>query len=272
MACGLSLTYGVMRVINVAQGILVILGAYLSYALEQHLHLDLFLGLFLTIPALFVVGILIQWLFLRRVKENQAALSILVLWACAQVVEGVLSQVFSTNSVHLHGWYIDASFPVFGYYVEYIYGFCFLLSVILMLALLFLVYGTRFGYGLRACIQNQDAALLIGIDVGRVKMLTFGIGVGLAAAGGMAYGATNAFNPASSYDLISRLLVIIVFGGMGSVRGAWLSSFLMLVVGNITALVWSPVWSTNVFFALLIILLLLRPQGLFGLKQGRSLS
>ncbi len=100
-------------------------------------------------------------------------------------------------------------------------------------------------------------------------MLTFALGVALCAAGGMAYGATSAFNPASSYDLISRLLTIIVLGGKGSLKGMLLASVLMLVIGNVTALVWSPVWSSSVFFAFLILLLLIRPQGLFGQPEGR---
>src|SRR5947209_4252452 len=94
MASGLALTYGVIRVINVAQGILVILGAYLSYALEQLLRLDLFVGLLLTMPALFLLGICIERFLLRHLTRNRAALSILVLFAVAQVVEGTLSWVF----------------------------------------------------------------------------------------------------------------------------------------------------------------------------------
>jgi branched-chain amino acid transport system permease protein len=269
MACGLALTYGVMHVINVAQGIMVILGAYLSYALEQQAHLDLFVGLLISTPLLFALGLFIEWAFLRRIKGNRAALSILVLFAVAQVIEGTLSWVFTTDPVYLHAWYIDASFPLGGYYIAYIYLFALLLSVALMGGLFLLVYRTRFGLGLRASMQNPDAARLIGVDVGGVQMVTFGLGVALAAAGGMAYGATNAFNPASSYDLISRLLVIIVLGGMGSLRGTLIASLVMLVVGNLTALFWSPVWSSTAFFVFLILLLLLRPQGLFGQEGGR---
>jgi branched-chain amino acid transport system permease protein len=271
MASGLTLTYGIMGIINVAQGILVIMGAYLSYLLSQTLHLDLFAGLLLTVPIMFLLGLLIERAFLRRIKRNRAALSILVLFAVAQVLEGVLSLVFTTNSTNLQGWYIDASFSMGGfYYIPYIYFFAFLLSVVLMVLLFFLVYRTRFGTSLRASIQNPTAALLVGIDVDRVKNITFGIGVALAAVGGMAYGATNAFNPASSYDLISRLLVIVVLGGMGSLSGALLASLIVLVISDITALVWSPVWSSTVFFVLLIVLLLFRPQGLFGQVKGRT--
>ncbi len=270
MASGLTLTYGVMGIINVSQGIMVILGAYLSYALEQALHLDLFIGLLLSVPLLFLLGLLIERVLLRRVHENRTALSILVLFAVAQIIEGTLSWLFTTNSVHLHNWSIDASFPVGGFYIADIYLLAFLLSGALMVLLFVLIYRTTFGTGLRASMQNADAARLIGIDVERVQSLTFGLGIALAAAGGMAYGATNAFNPASSYDLISRLLTIIVLGGMGSLRGVLVASVIMLVIGNIVALLWSPVWSSTAFFVLLIVLLLVRPQGLFGQPDGRK--
>ena len=118
-------------------------------------------------------------------------------------------------------------------------------------------------------MQNRTAAQLIGIDVERVSAITFGIGVALAAAGGMAYGATSAFNPSSLYDLISRLLVIIILGGMGSLRGALIASLGMLVIEDVTAVAWSPVWATTVFFVLLIAIMIIRPQGLFGQLAGR---
>jgi len=94
--------------------------------------------------------------------------------------------------------------------------------------------------------------------------------VSLAGAGGMAFGATNAFNPASSYDLIYRLLVIIVLGGMGSLGGALIASLVMVILGDVVALIWSPVWSSTAFFVLLVALLLFRPQGLFGRLEGRK--
>jgi branched-chain amino acid transport system permease protein len=141
--------------------------------------------------------------------------------------------------------------------------------VILLFALFILLYRTKFGHSVRATMQDRTSALLVGIEVDRVQMLTFGIGVALAAAGGVAFGATNIFNAASSYDLISRLLVIIVLGGLGSLRGALVASVLMLVIGNVTAVVWSPTWSTLVFFVILAGILLFRPQGLFGQVEGR---
>ena len=270
MASGLTLTFGVMEIINIAQGILVILGAYLSYAFESSLHLDLFVTLLVSMPLLFLLGIGIYVVVLRRLKQDRTTLSILATFAIALAIEGALTFVFTTNDQALHAWYVDASVPIADFRLPYIYLFAFLLSVVLLTALYLLVYRTTFGAALRASMQNRTAATLIGINVERVQAITFGLSTALAATGGMVYGAINVFNPASSYDLISRLLVIIVFGGMGSLQGALIASLLMLVIGDVTAVIWSPVWSSTVFFGLLVILLVIRPQGILGRKMGRE--
>jgi len=270
MSSGLTLVFGVMEIINVAQGIMVILGAYLSYVLVQYLHIDMFVGLLLTMPVMFVLGVGIEWAFVRRIKKERVMLSVLVMYAVALIIEGGLDLIFTASFAQLQAPYVDESFPVLGFHLPYIYVFAFLLSIFLLVLLYVLVYRTTFGYSLRASMQNRTAAALVGIDVEKVQAITFGIGVALAAAGGMAYGATNSFNAASSYDLISRLLVIIVLGGMGSLRGAFVASMLMLIIGDVTAVVWSPVWSSTVFNILLMALLIFRPQGLFGRLEGRK--
>ncbi len=280
MASGLTLVFGVMDIINVGQGALVILGAYLSFFLEQQLHIDLFLGLLLTMPFMFGLGLLIEFFFIRPIKRDRTMFSILVTFGVALIIEGILNLIFSANNVKLQAWYITASFPIGGFslfnfyvgifYLPYIYVFGFLLAVVLLGALYLLVYRTKFGFSLRASMQNRTAAQLIGIDVERVSAITFGIGIALAAAGGMAYGATTSFNAGSAYDLISRLLAIIIFGGMGSLSGALIASLGMLVIEDVTSVVWSPSWASTVFFILLVIILLVRPQGLLGKVEGRK--
>ena len=270
MSSGLTLIFGVMEIINIAQGALVILGAYLSFWLQDNFHIDILVGLLITMPIMFMLGLLIEVAFIRPLKRNRTMLSILVTFAIAMIIEGVLTRQVGANYVQLNAWYVTASFKIGGFYLPYIYIFGFLLSVVLLSGLYVLLYRTKFGYSLRASMQNRTAAELIGIDVERVSAITFGIGVALAAAGGVAFGATNLFNPNSHYDLISRLLVIIILGGLGSLRGALIASVAMLVIGDVTAVVWSPVWSSTVFFMILVITLLVRPQGIFGQPEGRK--
>ena len=270
MASGLTLVFGVMEIINIAQGALVVLGAYLSYVLEQHFQIDLFLGLFITVPAMFILGLVMYWFLIRPLKQDRTMLSILVTFAVALIIEGGITAFFGANLVQLHASYITQSFQIGDFYLSYIYVYGFLLSVVLLAALYFMLYRTKFGQSVRASMQNQTAAELIGINVNRISALTFGIGVAVTAAGGMVFGATTEFNPGSHYDLISRLLAIIVFGGMGSLSGALIAAVGTLIIENITAVVWSPVWSTTVFFGLLVVILIFRPQGLLGKLEGRK--
>ena len=270
MASGLSLIFGVMEIINIAQGALVILGAYLSYLLQQNYHIDLFVGLLITMPIMFVIGLVIELLFIRPLKRERTMFSILVTYAVALVIEGLLILAFTNTPVYLKAWYVTQSIPIGNFYLPVVYVFTFLLSIALLGGLYLLLYRTEFGNTLRASMQNRTAAELIGINVERVSAITFGIGVAVTAAGGMAFGTTRTFNPNDSYDLISRLLVIIVLGGMGSLRGALVGSLALLVIGDITAVLWSASWSSTVFYVLLVILLLFRPQGLFGQREGRK--
>jgi len=119
-------------------------------------------------------------------------------------------------------------------------------------------------------MQDPIAARLIGIDINRVAALTFGIGVAVTAAGGMAYGATSGgFNPNSGYDLISRLLAIIILGGLGSIGGALVAAVFMITVESLVD-IWSPNCANVVFYAAMVILLTARPSGLFSRKAVRA--
>jgi branched-chain amino acid transport system permease protein len=272
MAVGLTLIFGVLDIINIAQGILVILGAYLSYALSVHLHIDLFLGLLLTVPAMFVIGVAIYWVFMRPLRgRERTSMSLLASYAVAIIIEGILYWIFSPNYVQLNAWYVTSSVRVFGFYLPYIYLFGFVLAVALVVALYLILYRTRFGRSVRATMQDQTASRLIGIDVNRVAAVTFGIGVAVTAVGGMVYGATNGgFNPNSGYDLISRLLAIIILGGLGSIGGALAAAVFMITLESVVS-IWSPNWAIVVFYAALVIVLTIRPSGLFG-RQGVRLQ
>src|SRR5450759_2477561 len=271
MAVGLTLIFGVLDIINIAQGILVVLGAYLSYALSVHLHIDLFVGLLVTVPAMFVIGVAIQWAFIRPLRgRERTSMSLLASDAFAIRIEGVLYWIFGPNFVQLNASYVTSSVHLFGFYLPYIYLYGFAIAVALVAALYFMLYRTGFGRSVRATMQDQTAALLIGINVNRVAAITFGIGVAVTAAGGMVFGATSGgFNPNSGYDLISRLLAIIILGGLGSIGGALAAAVFMLTLEAIVD-IWSPTWAIAVFYAALVIVLTIRPAGLFGRRAARA--
>src|SRR5579863_1858268 len=270
MAAGLTLIFGVLDIINIAQGAMVILGAYLSYELAARLHLDLFLGLLVTVPAMFVIGVVIQWAFIRPLRgRERTSMTLLVSYAVALIIEGILYEFFGANSRQLSASYVTSSVHVFGFYISYIYLYGFVLALALVAALYMLLYRTKFGRSVRATMQDETAARLIGINISRVAAITYGIGVAVTAAGGMVFGATNAFTPNSGYDLISRLLAIIVLGGLGSIGGALAASIFMITLESLVD-IWQPTWAIVVFYAALVLVLLIRPAGLFGRKAVRA--
>jgi len=271
MAVGLTLIFGVLDIINIAQGVLVILGAYLSYSLSVHLHIDLFLGLLITVPAMFLIGVVIYWAFIRRLRGTErTSMTLLVTYAVALIVEGVLYKIYGANDVELTASYVTSSVHLLGFYLSYIYIYGFILAIVLIAALYALLYRTRFGRSVRATMQDETAARLVGIDVNRVAALTFGIGVAVTATGGMFYGATSGgFNPNSGYDLISRLLAIIILGGLGSIGGALAASVFMLLLESLVT-IWSPNWAIVVFYAALVLVLVIRPTGFLGRKAVRA--
>jgi branched-chain amino acid transport system permease protein len=271
MAAGLTLIFGVLDIINVAQGILVVLGGYLSYVLSVHLHIDLLVGLLLTVPAMFVVGVVIYLLFIRPLRgAERTSMTLLACFAVALIVEGALYWKFGSNYVSLTASYTVSSVHVLGFYLSDIYLIGFGLAVVAIAALYLILYKTTFGRAVRATMQNQAAARLIGIDVNRVAAVTFGIGTAVTAVGGMVFGAiSGGFNPNSGYDLISRLLAIVILAGMGSIGGALVTAMFMTTAEALVD-IWQPNWSVVVFYLALVIVLTIRPAGIFGRRAVRA--
>jgi branched-chain amino acid transport system permease protein len=271
MAAGLTLVFGVLDIINVAQGILVVLGAYLSYAISKHLHLDPLVGLVITVPAMFVIGVVIYWLFIRPLRgAERTSMTLLACFAVALIIEGILYRVFGSGYVSITAWFTTSSVHIFDFYLADSYLIGFGLAVVAMAVLYLVLYRTTFGRAVRATMQNQSAARLIGIDVTRVSALTFGIGTAVTAVGGMVYGAiSGGFTPNSGYDLISRLLAIVILAGMGSIGGALVTAVLMTTAEALVD-IWQPDWSVAVFYAALVIILTVRPAGLFGRRAVRA--
>jgi len=271
MAAGLTLIFGVMDIINIAQGVMVILGSYLSFELSVHAGIGLLPGLLITVPVMFCLGVAIEFCFMRRLHDqDRTQMSILVTYAVAIVIEGILTAIYGVDYRQLSASYVNSSVHMLGFYLPDIYLIGFGLAVALLIGLYYMLYRTQFGRAVRASLQNRTAADLIGIDVNRVRMISVGIGVAVTAVGGMVYGATNAFNPNTGYDLISRLLAIVVLGGMGSIAGAMGAAVFILVINDVVAVWWSPTWAPLVYFVALVIVLSVRPQGLFGHAAVRA--
>src|SRR5215467_4653968 len=188
MASGQTLIFGVMKVINLAQGAMVILGAYLAYQLFTSFGIDPFLAIPITTALMFGLGVAVALAFLRPLHtEDRSELSLLITFAVALLIEGVLSVTWRTNDRSINTSYANASWTVFGYQVTVVRLSAFALSLAILGVLFLLLNRTRFGRAVRAVVQNPESARLLGVEAPRVSALGFGIGAATAAAGGSVY-------------------------------------------------------------------------------------
>src|SRR5205814_8941151 len=159
MASGLTLAFGVMRIINVAQGALIILGAYVSYTLFSHLQIDPFVSILVITPLAFVLGVGLQLVFIRPLRaDEREELSLLVTWAIALGIEGLLSVVYHTTYRSTITSYADRSWIVLGYHVSVARAFAFLASAVVLGLLFGALRLTKLGRAVRATVQNPTAA------------------------------------------------------------------------------------------------------------------
>ena len=265
MASGQTLIFGIMKVVNLAQGAMVILGAYLAYQLFTSFGIDPFLAIPITTVALFVVGVVVELAFIRPLRrEDRSELSLLVTFAVALLLEGIMSVTWKTSDRVVNTSYANSSWTVFGYEITLVRLWAFVLSLVALGLLYVVLNRTKFGRAVRASVQNPESARLLGVRAEWVSAMGFGLGSATAAAAGSVYAMLYPFNPGSHYDLISRLLSIVLLGGLGSIGGAVVGALIVSVSSAVVASTFSPSWSEMTFFVILLAVLLIRPRGLFG--------
>ena len=266
MASGLTLIFGVMRIINIAQGAFLILVATVTWWLWRETGIDPILASVITTPLMFGLGWLLYRLVISRIRGQSPSMSVLLTFGIALVLEGVLNVVAGNKFKSASPSYFEESFTVGSIHLPkaQVYGFA---AAIVVLALLYVVLTkTWTGRAIRATSQNPSAAALVGVSATGTAALAFALGSASAGVGGSILSVLYPFFPASHYDWISRLLGIVVLGGMGSLPGAMVGALTLGLAETLTATYGSLSWSTLVFYLVIMIVLLLRPQGLFGAR------
>lgn len=264
MASGLTLIFGVMHVINVAHGAFLILVATITWWLWFQTGIDPILTSLLTTPLMFGFGWVLYRSVLVRIRDSSASMSVLLTFGLALVVEGVLNVTAGNKFRSSTPSYFDESFVVGGIALPkpHVFGFVTALGV---LGLLYVVLTrTWTGRAIRATAQNHTGAALVGVSALGTAALAFAIGMATTGVGGSILSVLYPFFPASHYDWISRLLGIIVLGGLGSLQGALVGALVLGLAETLTATYGSLQWSTLVFYVVIMGVLLVRPRGLFG--------
>jgi branched-chain amino acid transport system permease protein len=272
LASGLTLIFGVMDVINVAQGALIILAAFMTWAAWNEIGLDPLLGAVVMTPAMFLIGYGIYIITIRWIQGKPPSTSVILTFGLALIIEGVMGFVWTATLHRATPEYFNQSFTIGDIYLRkaQVYGCAIAIGVLAILYVILRV--TWLGRAIRAVSANMSSARLVGVNPSTVAALTFAIGVATTGAGGAIAAVLYPFLPGSHYAWISRLLGIIVLGGMGSLPGAVVGALLLGVAETMTATYISPQWATMVPWAVIMIVLLVRPQGLMGQKLREDVA
>jgi branched-chain amino acid transport system permease protein len=268
MASGLTLIFGVMRIVNIAHAAFMMLGAYLAFWVFTRFHIDPIWSLVIVMPVLFVVGMAVYKLLFARIVDSPRyiEMTVLLTFALARLIEGVLGFVFTGVYRTTTPDYASDAFDLGPFYIPKGQLYATVLSVILLGALLVFLRFTRTGRAIRATTQNRAAAQLVGVNVEWISTLTFGIGIALAGASGSLMSFLFTFFPSKHWQWIASLLALIVLGGMGSLAGTIVGAMLLSIAAAVVSDALGPTWSPATFYLALFVILMLRPQGLFGKK------
>jgi branched-chain amino acid transport system permease protein len=281
IALGLSLIFGVMRVINFAHGEMMVWGMYVAYTILLWTGVDPFFSFLVSAVILFFIGYLLQWTIVNRIIDFPEAMQVLPLVGMAMVFENSARIIWGPDYISPQSRFALSSLSLGNLMIDVPRLFAFSLAVIITLLVLLFLKKTDTGKSIRAAADNRTGALLVGTDVNKVYAICFGIGTACVGAAGGLLVPLMPLSPhiGAPFTLIS--FIIVILGGMGSLTGALVGGLIIGVAESI-----GPELITNIFrgigldlefphtmkqvvsFFILIIIMILRPKGLFGGKRG----
>lgn len=266
IASGLTLAYAVTRHINVAHGDFLALGLYVLFSVCGALRLDPYLGLLVVAPLLFVLGFVIFRLFLRPVVHTAPIVVFQLFIGMGFVIQSGLNIAYTGNALNvpsaigLHKLYLG---PVVLRTAD---ALAFVVSVVVCVGFYWLLRSTEFGRVVRAVAQRPDVAPLMGVDIRSVQARVFALSFLLLAIAAALSAPILVLRPTMGLEISLYALIILILGGMGHFVGALLGAFIIGIATSASLFVWGTSMSAAVPFAIFVVILLLRPQGMFGAR------
>jgi branched-chain amino acid transport system permease protein len=264
MAVGLTLIFGVMRVVNFAHGDMMVWGMYIAWLLASRLGVDPVLGSAVCAAALFVLGVLVQRTLVDRIQDAPHEMQILLLLGVGLVLENSALVVFGPDPQRVRSSLLGATFWIGPVFVDMARLVAFAGALALTCALWVFLRRTDLGRTMRATADNPYGARVVGTDVRRVYAAAFGIGAACVGAAGALVSPILPFSPSLGLSASVTSFNIVIIGGMGSLPGAFAGGLLVSVAESLGAVFLAPSMKELVSFGILILILLFRPMGLFG--------
>jgi branched-chain amino acid transport system permease protein len=267
-AAGLSLVFGVMKVLNVAHGELIMLGGYGAFWLVALLGLDPFASLALVIPGALLLGVVLYAVLfgfvVRADEETRVKNSLLIGFGLALALHALAVRLWTADERSVPTPYGGAVFTVAGLSIPAVRLLSLLLAFALILALELLLTRWRWGKAIRATAEDWQAALLTGIDVRRAYLLAFALGTALAGAAGTLVTIAYSVSPSIGLEWTLKALIVVVLAGLGSVLGTFVGGLLLGMAEAASAAAFGGPYREVIGLVIFVVVLVLRPRGLFG--------
>ncbi|WP_247004690.1 branched-chain amino acid ABC transporter permease [Halosolutus gelatinilyticus] len=269
-ALGLSLVFGIMDVVNLAHGHMLMAGAYVGILLFAATGITPLVGMLLAAGVLFAFGVFLQRVLLERVVDEGIEQPIIVLFGLALVLQSVARIVLGSEPQRASIGIPGSSIPVGPAVLSFSRVVTFGVSVTLIVGVWAFLRYTTTGLAIRATAQNTDAAQYMGIDTGRIYIITLGLGTALAGAAGALLSILFPFTPYAGWSYLLKAFAVVVLGGVGSVIGTLVGGLVLGVSENVGVLFVGGGYRDLISFSIFLAVLLVRPQGLFGTSGGEE--
>ena len=268
MGLGLSISFGIMKLVNIAHGDLIIVMSYLSLYFSETLGLSPFLSMFLVLPAAFVLGFLFQTALINPVQKNDDLPPLLVTFGLSILIENLLIAVRSVDPVGIDAGPIEiASFDIAGATLGWLPFIVFVTSIVLFLAYSLLLKRTSFGRTIRATADDPEIVQAFSVDQKRVFGLAMSVAFVAMAVAGMFLIVRTTITPFSGIERLLIAFEVVVIGGLGSIWGTFAAGILLGIIQILGFTFIKPIWGVFCAHAFFFIVLMLRPQGLFGTRM-----
>jgi branched-chain amino acid transport system permease protein len=272
LSLGLAVIFGLLNIINFTHGAQYMMGAFCAWLLLHYAHVgDYYLGywwaLVITPVVVGAIGIVIERTMLARLYKLDHLYGLLLTFGLALVIQGIFRNEFGSSGLPYQIPALLTGGLNLGFMFLPIYrAWVIVASLVVCLSTWYVIERTKLGSYLRAATENRELVQAFGVNVPRMITLTFGFGVGLAALAGVMAAPIYQVNPLMGADLIIVVFAVVVIGGMGSIMGAILTGFALGVIEGLTKYFY-PEASSTVIFVIMVIVLLVRPAGLFGRER-----
>lgn len=264
MAIGLSVAWGVTNLINLAHGTMIIIGAYITWLLATRTGIDPLLAMPAAGAALFLFGYALQRLLLNRVIRTSVFMTLILTFGLDMVLINVLLELFSADVRSIVTPYSVGVLELGGIRLPHTQLAVFAIALLLTLLLHLFMTRTRTGRAIRATAQNARAAAVLGIDTANLYAVAFGIGAAMAGAAGSLVTVVYTFSPVTGDGFTMKSFVVVLLGGLGSMKGAIVAGMLLGITENLVSGLLAPGYRDAVSFFLLVLILVFRTHGLLG--------